>query len=154
MAWGGLSVRTISLVRKLLHVESLEELKIVSPSAEDLLSRKGVGWKTAKELAKVLPLRLEELPSRVITPTPLPPETWRVTRFFNALIEAGAALPPGEERSADVACMAGPRRAWCLGVVRVRRIAVPPAVAWRCPRCGRSGEIGGVEGHEGGGLKH
>ncbi len=71
MAWGGLSVRTINLVRRLLQVESLEELRMVSPSAEDLLSRKGVGWTTAKELAKVLPLRLEALPSRAITPTPL-----------------------------------------------------------------------------------
>lgn len=157
--WGGLSSRTATVVRKVLGFRSLQELKAASPSLEDLISRKWVGMVTVRELAKVLPRLAEELatprtkawtpeiiPFREPAPVerPLPPQASQATEFFDEVVKAGLRAPPGETRSAEVACMAGPRSRWCLGVVQVRRIVERQAVAWSCPRCGKGGELHGV----------
>lgn len=153
-AWGGLTVRTINLMRKHLRVESLEEMRRASPSYLDLIRIKGMGQDTLAELSKVLPSLDEEqrsLPHYLILD---PPETPRTAAFFRALMEAAGALPPGEEGSAEAACMAGPFPAWCLGVVRVRRRAQPPRIEWRCPRCDRGGDVPQPQDRIGDGWRH
>ena len=58
--WGGLSARTVTLIKRYLHCRSLSELfqkYPAAPTEEHFLTYKGIGIITVKELIKVLPLK-------------------------------------------------------------------------------------------------
>jgi uncharacterized protein (DUF433 family) len=53
--WGGLIIRTVNIIQRVLHCRTLDALKKKAYSDECLLAMKGIGLKTFREIRRVIP---------------------------------------------------------------------------------------------------